>query len=824
MKSLKATFGKTAVLVALAATLPQGAIAQSTDEPAAALEEITVTARKREENLREVPIAVTAVSPETIARAGITDVQGLALISPGLSYREGFGRSTGNASNRPSIRGMSSILGAPNASFFVDGIYVDGPINSYSMENLERTEVLRGPQAATFGRGTFAGAINFVTRRPGNEFTGRVQVDASDHSMSDITAFVSGPLVKDVLAAELNVRVYDRGEDPGYTNLSGNGDKIGEEHTDAFGLKVLLTPGDVAEIYLNVNWTSIEDGTFAYGLWNGGDNADLAAISSNSADTINCFGLEPPVGFRFGFIPIQPTRTRGYFCGEIGTPGAFWNDTGGRNGVERDTLTASLNADFDFGPVILSSATGFTEYDYENNFSATYPGAVLAPTMGEGFETFSQELRLSSNNDGAFQWTVGAYLFERKAGKNISGSSYDPMTESYDDVVFTTFINDSKTENTAFFGGIDWNVSDTLKLFAEIRTQDEEITLSGRNEATGTEQFEGSPSIEFSATLPRIGFTWAANENFNIYGNIAEGNTPGDFNEPFYDVQYDATNRAQWVDTRGAYDESDVRTYEIGMKGTFLDGRLNANVAVYTSDWEKQALTQTDALTRAGSSAQATIPYIVNAGESEVTGLELEILARPTDNWDLSFSYAYAQAEFNDYLDENWADLQDTNGIYTGNDYTGAFIVDTVDDDGQVAGNDLPQTPSHMASLSSTFHFPLANDSEIYARLDYNYESKRYVQAANLAWIGASHNVNLRTGFVKDNWEVSLWARNLTDDDTPEVVTRLLDFRSFFYIPSQDRPPPFDYPTSGLRFNFPRDFTVTGPRTREIGATLTFNF
>lgn len=828
MKPTTTIVARTTAFFLFALGLPQATVAQGGDDPNArdtiALDEITVTARKREESLRDVPIAVSAVSPETIARAGITDVQELALISPGLSYREGFGRSTGNASNRPSIRGMSSILGSPNASFFVDGIYVDGPINAYSMENMQRTEVLRGPQAATFGRGTFAGAINFVTRRPGDEFMGRIKIDGSDHSMSDITAFASGPLIDDVLAAEINFRIYDRGEDPGYTNLSGNGDKIGEEHTDALGIKVLWTPNDSAEIYLNLNWTNVEDGTFAYGLWNGGDNADLSAISSNSPDTINCFALQPPAAFRFGFIPIQPTRTRGYYCGEIGTPDAFWNDTGGLKGVERDTMTAGLNADFQIGEVTLSSITGYTTYDYANNFSATYPGAVVAPEIGEGYETFSQEIRLSSSQEGAVHWTIGAYLFNREAGTDISGSSFNPQTESASSVEFTTFDNDSKTENRAIFAGIDWEVTDTLKVFAELRSQEEEITLSGRNVDTGTEQFEGSPSVEFSATLPRIGFSWAASGDFNIYGNIAEGNSPGDFNEPFYDVQYDAANRAQWVGTRGTYDESDVRTYELGLKGTFFDGRMSANVAAYVSDWEKQALTQTDALTRAGSTAQATIPYIVNAGESEVKGIEIEILARPTENWDLGLSYALSDAKFKDYIDENWADLQDTNGIYTGNDYTGAFIVDSVDDDGQVAGNALPQTPRHMASFTSTLHFPMANDAETFVRVDYNYESKRYVQAANLAWIGASHNVNLRAGYAKDNWEVSLWAKNLTDDDTPEVVTRLLDFRSFFYIPSQDRPPPFDYPTSGLRFNFPRDFTVTAPRTREVGATLTFNF
>jgi len=817
-----------AITALLAFGLSTSAVAQDDGDRAAresiALDEIKVTARKREENLREVPVAVTAISPETIARASISDIQDLALISPGLSYRESFGRSTGDASNRPSIRGMSSILGSPNAGFFIDGIYVDGPINAYSLDNLERVEVLRGPQAAVFGRGTFAGAVSFITRRPGDEMVGRVKLDVSDHSMTDIKAFLSGPLVEGVLAGEINLQAYDRGKDPGYTNLSPNGSKIGEESTKAIGMKLLWTPGDSSEIYLNLNYSEVEDGTFAYGNWNGGDNADADAINSNSPDSINCYAPLPPVGFRFGFIPINPTRTRGYYCGEISSNIAWWDDVGAENGVERDTLTVGLNADFDFAGVTLSSITGYTKFDYQNAFGAIYSGTTSSMTRGKDFETFSQELRISSNGDGAFNWTAGVYMYNQEDGDTFSQSGgfdpsdYDP---TFPDLAPT--FNDSKIENRAAFAGIDYDFSEVLSVFAEVRYQNEENSLSGRD-ADGNPRFDGSPTVEFSATLPRIGFSWAAHENFNVYGTIAEGNSPGGFNDAYYSTSYDADNRAQFVADRGTYEESDVRTYEMGLKGTFLDGRMSINVAGFLSDWEKQALTQTDALTNAGAFSQSTIPYIVNAGVSEIKGIELEILARPTDNWDLGFSYALADSEFKDYLDENWADLQDTNGLYNGNDYTGAIIVDTEDHDGQVAGNELPQTPRHMATLNSTFHWDMSGDKKGYVRFDYTYESKRYVQAANLAWIGASSRLNMRAGIGNDNWEISLWAKNLTDDDTPEGVTRLLDFRSFFYIPSQDRPPPFDYPASGLRFNFPRDFTVTGPRTREIGATFTYNF
>jgi outer membrane receptor protein involved in Fe transport len=148
------------------------------------LEEIIVTARKTEESLQDVPIAITAFTAQAIEEAGIESVVDLASQTPGFSFNQGFGRSGGgnaDASSRPSIRGMSSILGTANASFFVDGIFVSGNPTSYQLDNLERVEVIRGPQSALFGRQTFGGAINFVTRRPTDETRGQVNLTGGEH-------------------------------------------------------------------------------------------------------------------------------------------------------------------------------------------------------------------------------------------------------------------------------------------------------------------------------------------------------------------------------------------------------------------------------------------------------------------------------------------------------------------------------------------------------------------------------------------------------------------------------------------------------------------
>ena len=491
------------------------ALAQSDDKPSArelAIEEITVTARKREESLREVPVAVTAMTAQMIAEAGIRDVQDLALLSPGLSYREGFGRATGDANNRPSIRGMSSILGNPNAAFFVDGVYVDGPITAYSLDNLERVEVIRGPQAATFGRGTFAGAVNFITRRPGEELQGRISVEGGDHSYSEVNGFVSGPLIDGRLGAELNFRSYNIGGDPEYPNLAPNGAEIGAESTASLGVKLNWTPSDSTSVYLNLNWSDDSDGAFAYGNWNGGDN-DADNINVNSPNTSNCFGPDFTVFSTF----FTTNRSRGYYCGEIGTPQAYWQDSGGLKGVERNTFTANMIADFNLGDTTLTSVTGYTNYDYENAFAAIYDGASVSWGGRDDNRVFSQEIRLTSSQDQPLRFVAGAYYYRQSNGDGFS-AGFNPQTTSPREVDLdaVSFTDDSEIENSAVFAGVDLDIGDALTLSAEARYQEEEIRLSGAN-AVGEEQYDGSPSIDFDAFLPRVALTWRATDSLNVY-------------------------------------------------------------------------------------------------------------------------------------------------------------------------------------------------------------------------------------------------------------------------------------------------------------------
>lgn len=188
------------------AALPGAVHAQvaATAAPAAADEVVVVTARKREETLQSIPLSVTAFSERAIAARGLTSIADIATQTPGFSFRSGFGRTF----DRPVIRGMATIQGGANAAFFIDGVFVTGSISGYGLDNLSRVEVIKGPQSAMFGRASFAGAVNYITRPPGDELRGKATVTVGGGGLKEASGFISGPLFDERLKFEVNARSY----------------------------------------------------------------------------------------------------------------------------------------------------------------------------------------------------------------------------------------------------------------------------------------------------------------------------------------------------------------------------------------------------------------------------------------------------------------------------------------------------------------------------------------------------------------------------------------------------------------------------------------
>ena len=279
----------TALAVAIAAILggaPLGRAVAQERSGATALEEIIVTARKREETLLDVPLSVTAFTADALESLRVQSPDDLARYTPGFSYTQSFGR---NSLERPVIRGMSNILGTPNASFFVDGIYINGPAVSTELSNLERVEIIKGPQAALYGRATFSGAINYITQRPTNDFDGKLSVTGAEHEEYEVNGYLSGPIVADKLFYYLGGRYWQYG---GEWENSVTGDEIGGQETQGGTVKFLWTPTDHFEATLLATYAEDDD--------------EHMSLVLQGREFNNCF--MPQDGF---------PRSRGYYCGDV---------------------------------------------------------------------------------------------------------------------------------------------------------------------------------------------------------------------------------------------------------------------------------------------------------------------------------------------------------------------------------------------------------------------------------------------------------------------------------------------------------------------------
>lgn len=779
---------------------PRVAPAQQERPDADRIEEIVVTARKREESLVDVPLSVTAFSDAFIERTGIDSVSDLATQTPGLTLHQGFGRAGagqgGGSSNRPTIRGQSNILGVPNVGFFVDGVYVSGNITSYQLDNVERVEVIRGPQSALFGRGTFAGAVNFITRRPGDELRGKIEATLGRYDHYEVNGFVSGPLIEGRLAGELNGRYYDFGGD--WHNRATGRTEGGEQSTRSVGAKLVFTPTDDLSFMLNVGWSEDVDGMFA------------ASYSG-----INC---QLPTIVSVGALPRSSTRRTGYYCGEVEVEDTFFSrsdllERAGLKGVDRTTRRASLHGDYQIGEWGVSGIAAYNEFRNQNASDRTFeqaetslrPSALTAAE--DSRDDWSLELRLTSPVERRLRGLAGAYYYQENDGDGYRVNFTlppGPVPVGATNVVATRIAeqNDSGVRNWSVFALLEYDFTERLSMTAEGRYQVDKIISDQQVLVPNNPLLENS----FKKFLPRVTALYRLNDDWNVFGNVARGNKPGGFN-----VLPDDANPASAAALQRfqVYDEESATTYELGLKGENAARTLQFNGSVFWIDWTSQQLTRTESYTRLNGTTFAR-SLIQNAGESRIRGVEIDATWRPQDWLDLRLAYAYTDARIRDFVDETQEDLFDTDGLVgarnPGNDPTG-----------QTRGNKLPQTPEHQVILSGEASRPLTGDWRGFVRSDLTFESRRYAQVHNLAHTGESYLMNLRLGVQNDQFGVTLFVNNLFDDRTPTVVSRFVDFTRSLQIPSALDP-------AALQTVTFRDMQVGHPRKRSYGVTATYRF
>jgi outer membrane receptor protein involved in Fe transport len=708
-----------AATLLVGATGPGQAGAQGRlDADDALVEEITVTARRKEESLLDVPLAVSAFSEEAILEAGFTEFDDIFLLAPGV-----FNSTSGGRSDRVTIRGHSQVstTGGSNAGIFIDGVYVSGPVSALEIQNLERVEIVKGPQAVQFGRGTLAGAVNYVTMRPDREeVQARVQGTVADLGEQWLFARVSMP-VTDTLAVAVAGRSASK-DSEFFNSFEGREDLGGEESLSG-ELGVLFTPTDTFQAYWRTSYIDIED--------------DAIGIYTQGPEFNNCI----------------LNTTRQYYCGEIEidydnirniTRDPQFVD--GEAGIDREVFRTALILDWTLGAgQTLQSITGYNDENERWGSDATNRGVTASQLLPDGpavdisreWSDFSQELRYTTSLGESAELLVGYYYFESERDEVATYIPEDrgTLTET----------------NNALFASLSYRVTDRLTVTPELRWQEDDIELDN---PAGNLFVEAS----FDAVLPRLTVDYQMTDDMMIYGVYAEGNKPGSVNTRLLAALDPALI---------PIDEEENEMFEIGAKGRLLDGRLQYQAALYTIDWTNQQLTQQCDPPQCAQS----VTYTDNIGETQVNGLELDLAAvLIPDFWDARLTVGWADAEI-EFLEVVGSASVVQEALALG------FPPNAAGNGAIVSGTPAPASPEWTYSVSTTLSRQLGTTGfDWFARADYTWIDEQFASVYGQASTGDRTNLNMRVGVENANWRIEAWATNLTDDDTPLALVRTVRF------------------------------------------------
>ncbi len=847
--------------------------------PTVALEEIVVVARKREEKLQDVPISITAFTAQAIRDRNIQDSYDLAAFTPNFNFTQNLGRRL----DVPNIRGQFGPLNAstpPNASFFVDGVFVTGSVGSTSLANLERVEVLRGPQSAIFGRATFSGAINYITRKPTDEYEGQVNARFGEDGDRELGAWASGPIpagdsvFKDTLFffAGLSWDEWDgqwnNGLEPGQVNSAtqsgsgafiwaqnaqfpgdppcpagsaptgcaytvGDNTELGGERTAIGTLKLTYRPLDNLEFNFKAEFVDAEDGHFVYRF-------------VPPAENNNCYNRDN-TGTDLDNNPTRQTGSRsgGWFCGELEDSGfvpvvnipnmqrgvtTFFGtaEPAPFLGMEEEIQRYLAQVDYDFRDYsfTLRYASNQQDSGYVRDLDRSYGLGPAATGLFETYSFFSDqdtswEFRVQSPGDQRFRWQLGYYYYNYKEDRfqrDFTGFNRIDMSDT----------GKQEVTNDAVFGALEIDITDKWRLALEGRYAEDEVTrLSGPFDDPVTMVETRSEANEtFYSFSPRVSLSWFVNADLTTYFQVAEGNKPGGFNFAYFDVGVDPI---ELTSDKPFIDEEEATTWEIGAKGSFFNGKLSANVAAFYIDWTNQAINTSVCIKElplpAGSGFCEQNSIVVNAGESEVYGAEVELAWAPIDKLSFTLGYGYADAKLEQFVDEEFATLQCPELCYQVDPATGQptqAALDQIALLGDVAGNKAPRVPEHNVAASAVWQAPITGAMEWFLRNDFIYESKRYSTTSNLDWAPSQFTWNGRIGLESEKWLVSLYVNNITDEDSPNQVQDfpLFDDTQGYSVAGGPTTPP---PPMGAPIN-QNAFSILPRRTRNAGVTAQFRF
>ena len=718
----------TALLQVGTAAFAISASAADTPRDTQVLQEIIVTATKRAEKLQDVPVAISAITAEDIQTRGFTNYADYLNTVPGVFFEDG-----GPGVSQIRIRGISgSEGGLPSTTATYFGETVTSVLTNFGgkpnlrLVDIERVEVLRGPQGTLFGASALAGVVRIIPAEPdasGFEANVGARGFTTAHS-SDASYHVEGTVNIPLIADRLALRVVAYQDDiAGYIDNNFAG-QAAVDYGAAFGLPdgMLVTPAVPAFTRKDINSEDTWGVRAALG-WQATENLKIDLTHATQDVTLQSEPFTMP-----DFGEYEQSRAMD-----------FYEEGGAGERLEINTIVVK----YDWDAMALTSASNWSEmtrftnqditYLAEGNFGAPIPWPLRDRSVGE---LFTQELRLQSVGDGPLQWLVGLFYLKQTADFSQFVADYSCPTCLPELLAGQDFAADapmarfSEEEQRAAFAQVSYTFASQWTVGVGARYLEDDLTslnppsdgfLIGGAQPGAPEQ--GGSSSEFN---PSAYLRYEPADDLTLYLQAGRGFRSGVVNQRLPD----ACQAAAAAVGAGAFTDPDTLwNYELGVKSQFAEGRLGINAAVYRQDWEGVQL---------GVALPCGFNVLANAGDVTNDGVELEMVAQAGDAWRFNLAASYTQAEF---------ERVEPGTIYA-------------------KGERLPDAPEKNGSLGAQYSFVMGPEWSGYVRADYVYvgELRLKFGVDEVLNQESFNTANLRLAFQREALSLELFGRNLADE------------------------------------------------------------
>jgi iron complex outermembrane receptor protein len=688
---------------------PAADIAASTQDEPINLEEVIVTARKQAESLQEVPLSIAAVSGDQLEQRSIENLEALGRTTPNFHFSEqpNGGRLGGIAFIRGVGQRDANSAYDPAVGIYVDGIYMGRSYASnMDMIDIERVEVLRGPQGTLFGKNTSGGAISIVTRQPdisADALSGRVQVTSGSFDRADFAGSVNIPLATDRLALRL---AGSRLTKDGYGERV-DGQEMADTNRTAARAQLRFQATQKLSALLSGDWMDFDE-----------KNASYKLVDVNTS-------VGPVAAYNANFDPDYDDRW-------LSSRDYFFNATG-PNSARGNIWGSSLTLAYDTSWATLKSITAYREMDVHNDVDTDGSPITIVDKLEHLIQNqVSQELQAAGSSFGdRLRWVVGVYFFQEEIDNPTTFPLFPAL---YGNAASFTRVYGVDNDSLAVFAQGTYEVTDRLRLTTGLRyTQDDKaVDVVRLPFPSGDPTFALAGEHNSEALSPRLGLDYRWTPDVMTYVSVAQGAKNGGFNGQ--------TARPSDFDE---FDDEVVWTYEAGLRSDLFGGRARLNATLFHSEYQDLQLQIN------GSTVVNDVPapfnVITNVPEASIRGGELELTVVPIEHWTLTSGLGLTYGQYDE--------------LPTDPEFVASGVI--------TKDSEFSHMPEVSYTQGVGYTRALSNGLGVAARLDYAYRSKIFYNAENTPNVvqPAYGLLNARlTIETPMGLSVSLFGTNLTDE------------------------------------------------------------